>query len=293
MWGVIRRIIPRRIISRSIRMLIIVRVLAFSLFAYFAVAVDEGGVDDSTAIVDPQLKHWMTADDGSGYNATFPRNQAVSLGDTCLVDFCLMLILFWWPGSTTGAVSQLRIMGSPHLSFGLSSLATNPTPNSRRIRIRIAQQAPRWLTDNSPTHSSYHSLLSCTLVPYSISTPGHSDLFPFPRSFSSRIFLVLSRSFRSLALARYIADVCVCVITPRSRFMSSFLLFCTPSTLNPSAQSKPVHSSSFQLFSVVSCPLFIVPLRHFRTLRNLHSRYTTFQPFYYVSLFFLDITLSI
>lgn len=53
----------------------------FSLFAYFAVVVDEGGVDDSTAIVDPQLKHWTTADDGSGYNATFPRNQAVSRSD--------------------------------------------------------------------------------------------------------------------------------------------------------------------------------------------------------------------
>lgn len=171
-----------------------------------------------------------------------------------------MLIFAWCLRSTTGAVSQLCIMGSPHLSFGLSSLATNPTPNSRRIRIRIAQQAPRWLTDNSPTHSSYHSLLPCTLVPYSISTPGHSDLFPFPRSFSSRIFLVLSRSFRSLALARYIADVCVCVITPRSLSLhvifSSVLYPLNPQPI-PFAQSKPVH------FSLSSRPVVQCHFLHF------------------------------
>lgn len=52
---------------------------SFAIFV-MVVVVDEGGVDDSIVIVnpDPQLKHWTMADDGSGYNATFPRNQAVS-----------------------------------------------------------------------------------------------------------------------------------------------------------------------------------------------------------------------
>lgn len=68
--------------------------LGASSFEWFF--IDESGANNVIGFVDPQLKHWQANDDGAGYNATFPRNQAVSQCLSCptVVVECLFRAMF-------------------------------------------------------------------------------------------------------------------------------------------------------------------------------------------------------